>query len=680
MKRPLNAGPETSEASQDLGNLPAAAARWNGRLRGASGAPYNGRMIDLILGTAGHIDHGKTSLVKALTGVDTDRLPEEKRRGITIDLGFAELVLGEYRLGIVDVPGHERFVRNMLAGATGIDLALLVVAADDSVKPQTEEHLEILRLLELDAGVIAITKCDLADPGWIELVEDEVRERTAGTFLAEAPLVRTSVATGQGLDQLRAALTHAARRAAASPRRSTRGPFRMPIDRAFTIAGHGAVVTGSVVSGRARVGDELVVEPGGTRVRVRGLENHGRAVDEVHRGQRAAINLAGMHHGQFDRGQELSAPGHLVPDQRFSVRLDLLASAPRPLKHRAKVRLHIGTAELMAGVALLDRDRLEPGEEALAQLVVVQPAVATWGQPFVVRSESPVATIGGGVVLDPGAATLRRNDAAALARLAQLGGEDRLQRAAAAVYLRGWRAWEPADLARLAGIDDGESAWRRLVERGELVEIRLSPQRTARVHRQLLEDLDRRIEESLAKMHDQSPLCASFDRFRLASRFAWVGDGALVDAVLASMAAAQKIELGDKTIALAGRGPRLSSQEQKLLEQVLEIYRQSAFQPPTVEEVKSRAPRNQAIVPSLVVLAAQQGRLVRISPEFYLHAQTEARMRQVLAERLSGGQGLTVSQIREILGTSRKYAVPLCEYLDRIGFTVRRGDLRFACP
>nr|NIP85407.1 selenocysteine-specific translation elongation factor [Planctomycetales bacterium] len=312
-------------------------------------------VTDLILGTAGHIDHGKTALVRALTGVETDRLPEEKRRGITIELGFAELVIDDFRLGIVDVPGHERFVRNMLAGATGIDLALLVVAADDSVKPQTREHLDILRLLDLRAGVIALTKCDVADAEWIDLVEAEVRELVADTFLADAPLVRTSAHRGQGIAALRAALAAAAARVADTQlARRTRGPFRMAIDRIFSIAGHGTVVTGSVLRGQAAVGDELVIEPGNLPVRVRGLQQHERAVDQVHRGQRAAVNLAGVHHDQLTRGHELATPGLLRATRLITARVQLLPSAPQPLCNRRRVRLHLGTSEVMATVLIHD--------------------------------------------------------------------------------------------------------------------------------------------------------------------------------------------------------------------------------------------------------------------------------------------------------------------------------------
>ena len=405
--------------------------------------------IDLILGTAGHIDHGKTSLIRALTGVDPDRLPEEQRRGITIDLGFAELDLGEYRLGAVDVPGHERFVKNMLAGATGLDVALLVVAADDSIKPQTREHLEILRLLELESGVIALTKCDLVESDWADLVESEIRTLVADTFLAAAPLVRTSVLTGQGLDELRRQLAWAAAQAAHPPRmRRLAAPFRMAIDRSFTMAGYGTVVTGSVSSGRAQVGDELVLEPGAVTVRVRGLQNHDRPVDEVHRGQRAAINLAGVHHDEIRRGQELAAPGHLLPSRWLTVSLSVLDSAPRPLKSRSRVRLHVGTAELLASVVPLDCEKIEPGQTALAQLFLNAPAVTVWHQPLVVRSESPVRTIGGGRVLDSQAEKLRQPDAAVLQLLRDLDSPEPLRRASAALYFAGLRDWQP----RIVGI------------------------------------------------------------------------------------------------------------------------------------------------------------------------------------------------------------------------------------
>ena len=288
---------------------------------------------DLILGTAGHIDHGKTALVRALTGTDTDRLPEEKRRGITIELGFARLSIGDFRLGIVDVPGHERFVRQMLAGATGMHLAMLIVAADDSVKPQTREHLDVLRLLDLPAGVIVITKCDLADEDWLELVEDEIRELVAGTFFERAPILRTSATTGQGIDDLKRALESAAHQAAeAMQEQPASAPFRMAVDRTFSIAGHGTVVTGSVANGHLKLGEELALEPIGKIVRVRGLHNHDESVESVHRGQRAAINIAGVHHDEILRGVELASARHLSATELLTVEFEVLKTATRPLR------------------------------------------------------------------------------------------------------------------------------------------------------------------------------------------------------------------------------------------------------------------------------------------------------------------------------------------------------------
>src|SRR5262249_39300971 len=374
-------------------------------------------MRDLILGTAGHIDHGKTALVKALTGTDCDRLPEEKARGITIDIGFARLDLGDYRIGVVDCPGQERFIKNMLAGATGIDLVVLIIAADDSVMPQTREHLEILRLLGLKHGVIAMTKADLVDETTRDVVELEIRELVQGTFLADAAIVPTSAVTGLGLDKLKAVIADTCRKV--EERRGSEW-FRIAIDRSFVVQGHGTVVTGSVSSGSLRIGDDVEWLPRGERVRVRSLHNHDKPVEEVHRGQRAAINLAGVPHEQVVRGQELAAPGYLQPTRCVTVRLNALRDVRRPLKHRTEVRLHLGTAEAMATISLLDCDALAPGDWALAQLYLDDTVTATWGQPFVLRESSAVRTLGGGQVLQPVARKVRRRHIEVLERVEKL--------------------------------------------------------------------------------------------------------------------------------------------------------------------------------------------------------------------------------------------------------------------
>jgi selenocysteine-specific elongation factor len=631
---------------------------------------------DLILGTAGHIDHGKTTLIKCLTGVDTDRLPEEKRRGITIELGFAELVLGEYRLGIVDVPGHERFVRQMLAGATGMDLALLVVAADDSVKPQTREHLDVLRLLDLRAGVIALTKADVADTQWISLVEEEVRELVRDTFLATAPIIHTSAITGQGIEELKAALKAAAAQAAPAADARMRAPFRMAIDRSFTVIGHGTVVTGSVSSGRLSVGDRVVVEPDGIEVRVRGLHNHDREVQQVSRGQRAAINLAGIHHEQLRRGHELAAPGHLVPSRLLVGDVAILPSALRPLKARDRVRLHVGTAEVLASVVPLGQETIAPGESSPAQMFLSEPVVTSWNQPFVLRCQSPAATIGGGRVFVPAASKLRRPSDRVLQLLRQLSSSDPLARASAAMYFAERGVNGPTDLARTAGVDDVEGVFANLIARGELVVLPVTGQRQIYLHSRRLEEYAERVAAVLGQWHDQNPLQSAFDRSALSRQFDYLGSDSIIQTVTARMNRDGRLRLTDRTIGLADRGPKLNKGEQDLLQQLVNMFRAASFQPPSVKDCEQAAAKHQKSVRSLIALAVCNGDLVEIGDGMYLHAAVEAELRRRLAEAFQRQAELTMSEIREILGTSRKYGVPIGEYLDRVGFTTRHGDVR----
>lgn len=636
---------------------------------------------DLILGTAGHIDHGKTALVKALTGVDTDRLPEEKRRGITIDLGFAQLPLGDYRLGIVDVPGHERLVRNMLAGATGMDLALLVIAADDSIKPQTREHLEILRLLGLASGVIALTKADLVDPEWLALVTDEVRQFVAGTFLAEAPIVATSARTGQGLDALRAALSAVAQMALAARTRSAAGPFRMAIDRAFTVAGHGTVVTGSVASGHVTVGEELEIQPLGIPVRVRGLQSHDHPVEQVAVGQRAALNLVGVRHDELGRGQELATPGHLRPARVLSVRLQLVSGAGRPLADRARVRLHLGTAEVMASVRLLEGSRLAPGKSMLAQLFLAHPVAATWRQPLILRSESPVETIGGGVVLLAQSLTVRRAQTAAVEAIGRLDSDDPAVRIGAAIELLGLRGWQPADLPRLTGVAQPEPVLESLLARGELRSLPVSPSEQAMVHRQAIEALAERTERALEKLHAAAPRNPWVPLATVRQRLAYLVAGhlaepRLIDAALARLVSDQRLLAGPRGVALPSHQVRLVPADQQAYDALLASLRRGGLQPATPAQWSAELKRSPASVIELLRLAVDRQEAVELASDFFLSAEHYQQVFQVLRPALSAKAGLTVSEIRDLLGTSRKYAVPLCEHLDRIGFTRRQGNLR----
>jgi selenocysteine-specific elongation factor len=631
---------------------------------------------DLILGTAGHIDHGKTSLVKALTGIDCDRLPEEKARGITIDIGFARLDLGDFRLGIVDVPGHERFIKNMLAGATGIDLVVLIVAADDSVMPQTREHLEILRLLGLRHGLIAITKCDLVDETTREVVEMEVHELVQDTFLENAPLLRTSAQTGLGIPELKAAIADICKHV---EERTGAEWFRMSIDRSFIVQGHGTVVTGSVTSGRLRVGDEVEWLPRGERVRVRSLQNHDQAVEEVHRGMRAAINLAGVHHEDVVRGQEVATPGYLVPSRTLTVRLHCLADVKRPIKHRAPVRFHVGTAEVMGTVSLLDCDAIGPGAWGLAQVFLEEPVMSVWGQPFVVRGSSATQTLGGGQVLQPVAKKVRRRHLEMQERIEKLWSGSPEERALATAWFGGFSGFTATDLVRGANVaaDQTRELIESLTGQGKLVAVAIGSGRHLLLHADMIRELDERILAVLGRLHEEFPLMTTHDRQKVQSQLDYVGDEALVHAAVDRLIAQKKL-VGDlRRVARADFKPKLSANLRKLKDRVVADYQKARFAPPEPSSFTGAAGGNAANLRDLFDVCVAEGHLVHVAGDVYLHSEIEAEMRRLVTEKLSaGGPGLTVAEIRDLLGTTRKFAVPLCEYLDRTGVTRREGDLR----
>jgi selenocysteine-specific elongation factor len=647
---------------------------------------------DLILGTAGHIDHGKTSLVKALTGIDCDRLPEEKARGITIDIGFATLDLGEYRLGIVDVPGHERFIKNMLAGATGVDLAVLVIAADDSIMPQTREHLEILKLLGLRHGVIALTKCDLVDATTLEVVELEIRELVQGSFLENAPLIRTSAHTALGIDELRKAILEACKisdsglQIADSPdsignRQSAIGSsswFRMPIDRSFVLQGHGTIVTGSVLAGSVRVGAEVEWLPSGQIVRVRSLQNHDRPVEEVHRGMRAAINLAGVDHKDVLRGQEIATPGYLKPSRVITVRLHCLREMKRPIKHRAPVRFHVGTSEIMGAVSLPDCDTIEPGSWGIAQLFLEEHATTTWGQPFVIRGASATLTIGGGQVLQCVAKKIRRRHLEILERIEKLWTGDPKQRALHVAWFGGYAGFTQADLVRGANLapDQALQVIQQLRDEKHLVTVTLQAGRQVILHGDIINELDERILGVLGAMHEESPLMTSHDRQKVQAQLDYVGDDALVHAEVDRLIRMKKLTGDLRRIARADFKPKLSANLRKLKDKVVAAFLEAGFQPPEPASFAGQAGGNAASLNDLFDVCVAEGFLVRVDAGVYLHSDIEADMRKRVTHRLATGPGATVAELRDLLGTTRKYAIPFCEYLDRIGVTRREGDLR----
>ena len=629
----------------------------------------------LILGTAGHIDHGKTALVRALTGIETDRLPEEKKRGITIDLGFASIELGNYVLGIVDVPGHERFVRNMLAGATGIDVALLVIAADDSVKPQTREHLEILKILNLSAGVIALTKCDVADADWIDLVEAEVRELVQDTFLSDAAIVRTSSLSGMGIESLKKELLRSSEASVSLDAARTAGPFRMAVDGTFSLPGHGTIARGSVLRGTLQVGHEVDVYPGDRVARVRSLQTHGRDVNRIERGQRAAVNLAGIAQDEIARGSELASPDLLRPSRLLGVEIAPIAMTK--LKHRQRIRLHLGTTEVIGRLLLRDSSPLGPQQKQVAQLLLETPVTTAWGQPFVVRSESPVKTIGGGRVLAPEVWKFRRKRLEDWKQLELLRENDLLKRAAAAVYFFRWKRWGADDLNRAADIQQTEKVHRQLLEEPETIEcFPISPTRQVEIHHKHVQQCGRDVVKTLEKLHEEHPRSLDFPQNQIENKLRFLGERATAKAIIARLAEKEIVTLTARGIALPDRGPKLSAKETEIFKQLTVRYLEAGFRPPAIKEIQNEVSHHRQSIPQLIQLAEAQGQLIRLNDTLLLHVEVEEKMRSHLSAKFKDSNGFTVSGLREALDISRKYAVPICEYLDRVGFTRREGDLR----
>ncbi len=630
---------------------------------------------NLVLGTAGHIDHGKTALVRALTGVNTDRLPAEKLRGITVDLGFAALDLPGHRLGMVDVPGHERFVRNMLAGASGMDLALLVVAADDSVMPQTREHLEILNLLGLAGGLIVLTKIDLVDPSWLDLVEDDVRRLVAGTFLDNAPILRTSTVTGEGIERVKEALLDLA---ASVPETMDLGPFRMAIDRSFTRAGLGTIVTGTVASGIARLGDELDWMPEGRTVRVRGLQRHDESVEFVGRGARAAINLGGVHHTEIVRGQELATPGYLHPTRVLTVSLTVSVDAPRPVKHRGRYRVHLGTADVAATLALLGTNALKPGETGLGQLLLAEPAVALAHEPFILREESPPATLGGGKILQTSAGRIRRKDVSAISRLQGLQCSDPVERVTESLASFGLGIWTELTLCRESAVplDMLKPILDDLGRSGAVVDLPVGSRRTTRLTADVVADLEDRVERALGRLHLANPRQTAVRRSHVLAALPDLPGEAMVSGLLDRLVARGAVVSDNRSVALKSFEPRLSQSERKLKAELLKELQAGGFSPPDAADLAKTAGARAAVVPELLALLVEEGRIVLLGAGLYLDVDAELRLRCEVTAWLEQETTMTMADLRDLLKTSRKYAVPIGEYLDRIRLTRREGDLR----
>lgn len=622
---------------------------------------------NLIIGTAGHVDHGKTALVQRLTGINADRLREEQERGMTIDLGFAwfQLPSGAWA-GIVDVPGHERFVKNMLAGATGIDLFLLVVAVDEGVMPQTREHITILDVLGVPAGVVVLTKTDLADAEMRELVRHDVAEALHGSVFAGAPMVEVSAKTGAGMDELVACLDQMA--AAVRPR-DIAGPTRVQLDRSFSLKGFGTVVTGSLVRGRLHVEQELEIAPRGQRVRVRALEVYGQQLDEVAAPCRVGVNLAGVGKDEVGRGDQLIAPGSMTAARMLDVRLRLATDARRPLEYRERVRFHHGTAEIMARVVLLDTEVLLPGQQALAQLRLEGPAVAAVGDRFVIRRYSPPYAIGGGMILDPSPVRHRRREATTLERLRSL--EDGSLRERALLWIRSQtRAVGSEELAIGLQLNaaQAQDTLEQLAQDGALISV--GGGRVVDVGR--AERLLEQVTATLGEYHSRNPLRPAMPTHRLQAAVAAPAD--LLQWALAELARRGAAVAESGGWRLADHAPHLSEAQERAVAQLRERICRAGMTPPTREEVLSVL-AEVGDAHALLDLAMRDGELVLVGP-FVMSRAALATGARLLAQAHENQGALAVAQVRDLWGASRKWVVPVLEHFDSTGFTRREGDRR----
>jgi selenocysteine-specific elongation factor len=632
----------------------------------------------IIVGTAGHIDHGKTAMVRALTGIDADRLPEEKRRGITIDIGFADLDLGDVRVGFVDVPGHERFVKNMLAGAHGIDLVALVIAADESVMPQTREHFEICRLLGVQQGLIVLTKKDLVEDEMLALVRDEARDLVAGSFLESAPIIAVSSRTGEGLEELKAALRKIGSQA---PSRSEDLITRLPIDRAFTMSGFGTVVTGTLVAGEINEGDEMELLPMGARVRVRGLQVHGAKVTSAVAGQRTAVNLGGVETAAVERGMVLTPPERFRPAQIVDAHVQVLDEVPRGLRSRQRVRMHVGAAEVLARVKVLEQSgEIRPGESGFAQLRLEAPVVAVLDDRFIIRSYSPQRTIGGGIILDSLAPKHRAREIdATRARLAALLDGNRGQRVASLAAASEERGLKRSDLIARTGWKDevvdgaisaATAAGSVVAAAGELI----SPS--------FFNDLKQTVLQDVNAHHQSEPLSRGLATEILRGRHFAHASPDLFRAVIASLENESALIVEKDVVRRREHTRAVSGADALLHERLDAIYREAKLAAPSLADAFARAgiaASAQQHGRKVLQVLIDAGELVRVDGDMFFHREALDNLigkLRAYADKTSRDRSIDVPAFKELAGISRKYAIPLLEYLDRARITRREGDRR----
>lgn len=631
-------------------------------------------MKHFVLGTAGHVDHGKTALIKALTGVDTDRLKEEKERGITIELGFASLNLPSGQtLGIVDVPGHEKFIKNMVSGAAGIDLVMMVIAADEGIMPQTKEHLHICSLLGISRGIVSLTKTDLVEKDWLELVKSEINEFLRGTFLEGAPIVPVSAIKKEGLADLIAALESTINNI---PEKEDCGIFRLPIDRVFTMKGFGTVVTGTLVSDRIKIGEDIRILPEEINARIRGIQVHNQPVEEAWAGQRTAINLQGMEKSAIKRGDVLARPETIRPSQRLDVFVEFLSSNAKNLKNRTLVRLHTGTSEIIARVILLDKDEIAPGQKAFAQLVLVNKDVVVAGDRFVLRSYSPITTIGGGQIIDPLPAKHKRLNTKIIDELNRLQSGPLPERISVILERNQFMGINLRGLAFRLGINAKnirESLENLFSAKKAFL---LDNEGTTVISAYYFNQLEELIGKNLAAYHKKNPLQEGISKEELKASLGHVISSKLFNMAMSSLNKKGTVASDKNNVRLSGHEIQLAGELDSLRQAIAKIYNEAGLAPPSLTDVVGKFKDQKAKAQSLITLMLKDGDLIKINEELCFAREALEKLRGDYKALLIKDGKATPASFKDLTGLSRKYIIPLMEYFDMSKLTVRVDDHR----
>jgi selenocysteine-specific elongation factor len=629
-------------------------------------------MRHVIVGTAGHIDHGKSALVKALTGIDPDRLKEEQQRGITIDLGFAHLDLGDVQVGFVDVPGHEKFVKNMLAGVGGIDFVLLVIAADESIMPQTREHFDICRLLGVGAGIVVINKMDLVDSDMIELVREEIEESTRGSFLEKADVIPVSSRTGEGIETLKKAIHDLA---LAVHSRPANRMLRLPIDRAFSIRGFGTVVTGTLTSGDIQKDQEIELIPGGLKAKVRGLQVHGSMTNRAVAGQRTAVNLQGIDLAQVERGMVITPPNLFQSTQILDVRLMLLPGA-KPIKNLVKVRFHQGTLEVLARVALLGQDVLAPGESGYAQLRLDAPVFCLHGDAFIIRQFSPTITIGGGIILHPNPSKHKSTDKQTLIALQGLDHGSLQEKIPVLLATNVKRAMNLSELNSLLGLPGSDlvKVCSDLAKAGKLVMLpALSP---ILVLPHVVESLKKETLEQISSFHKENTLQKGISREELRKRFYDDLPLEVFRYCLDELVGKKKISILEEAVSLYGREVQLTSEAQQIRQTIEALFQKAGLQPPLISDLPNSISAKPEEIRRIFFWMIKEKILIKLSDDLVYHRTILESIKSQIKGKFAPGTKFGVAEFKELFDITRKHAIPLLEYLDRERFTRRLGNDR----